>query len=124
MISSDINVDPKFPIPVEILDLASEIMQERLKSKGICGSIPPSQIVKHIASKILLPNSRFVPQNSEGINIHCLNNNDNIHYVVSQKSFKNGNIKIKVYDSLPVGPKMWNLFKNGNSIQNSQFLDV
>ena len=104
---TDSCLNANMPIPVDILDLASDILKGVFHKMNIHGSIPPSTVLEYLKLKVPLPTSLTIPENCNGINLHLLENKGNIHYVVSQKHFIDNIAKVKIYDSLPVGKKMW-----------------
>ena len=80
-----LKLDGNSPVPVGILNLASRNFWKILRKNGIYGSIPPSAILDYMKFNAKFSTSLTVPKNESGLNIHLLENNDEIHYVVSQK---------------------------------------
>ena len=103
---SEINIDGNVPIPVEVLDAASDILCNQLQ-EGVFGLIPPSFILECLDTNTPIPVSMIIPKGESGLNVHLLRNKENIHYVVSCKIVSKSKTYFCVYDSLPPGKKMW-----------------
>ena len=102
----DLNLDGNVPIPVKILDAASDILRNRSR-EDLCGLIPPTIILEYLDSNKPFPLSMTIPKSENGINVHLLKNKETIHYVVSCKIVSKSKTCFIIYDSLPSGNKMW-----------------
>ena len=103
----DVKLEENLPVQVEILDLASDLLQKDNHQKSQFGCVKPSTILQYENSSQMFPIYMKVPRDAEGINIHLLRNKDILHYVVSQKLFINSKLSFRIYDSLPAGKKVW-----------------
>ena len=90
-----------------ILNLASKDFWKILRKNGLYGSIPPGAILDYMRFNAKFSDSLTVPDEGSGLNIHMLESNEEIHYVVSQKLYSKSKSIFKIYDSLPSGARMW-----------------
>merc|ERR1712105_4403 len=94
-------------IDVKVLDLVSHHLRYDANENGVYGFLPPSLLSEYARQNEDMPQELKVPVDKEGINFHHLQSSH--HYVTSYKTIIDGESKIFVYDSLPPGPRIWNI---------------